>query len=71
MPKKQNEQEPQERQGEPEVFEPVEDERGRLRLDRRLTPAEAAAQDAEHREMFEQNRRERFGSPDAPHKSAA
>ena len=54
-----------------QVFEPVEDERGRVRLDRRLTPPEAAAQDAEHREMYERNRATRFGSPDAPHKSTA
>ncbi len=54
-----------------QVFEPVEDERGRLRLDRRLTPEEAAAQDAEHREMYERNLAARFGSPEGPHKSAA
>jgi hypothetical protein len=39
--------------------------------DRRLTPPEAAAQDAEHREMYERNRAARFGLPDAPHKSTA
>jgi hypothetical protein len=62
MPKKEQDE---------QVFEPVEDERGRLRLDRRLTPEEASAQDAEHRDLYERNRAARFGSPDAPHKSAA
>ena len=54
-----------------EVFEPTEDERGRLRLDRRLTPQEAIEQDAEHRKIYEANRAARFGSPQAPHKSTA
>lgn len=59
------------KQRDEQVFEPVEDERGRVRLDRRLTPEEAAAQDAEHRALYEANQAARFGSPDAPHKSAA
>jgi hypothetical protein len=54
-----------------EFFEPTADERGRLRLDRRLTPEEAAAQDAEHRALYEENRAARFGTPEAPHKSTA
>ncbi len=54
-----------------EVFEPTEDGRGRLRLDRRVTPQEAVEQDAEHRALYEENRAARFGSPEAPHKSTA
>jgi hypothetical protein len=44
-----------------ELFEPIEDERGRLRLDRRLTPEEAAAQDEANRAAWLQDRRARFG----------
>jgi hypothetical protein len=61
----------QEKAAAEEVFEPIADERGRLRLDRRLTPKEAVEQDAEHRAIYERNRAARFGSPDAPHKSTA
>jgi hypothetical protein len=62
MPKKQTDE---------QLFEPTEDERGRLRLDRRLTPQEAAEQDDENRALYEANRAARFGSPQAPHKSTA
>ena len=42
-------------------FEQEFDPLGRMRLDRPLMPAEAAAQDAEHVRLYEQNRRKRFG----------
>lgn len=43
-----------------EVFEQVENEAGRTRLDRPLTPDEAKAQDAENRERLEKGRTGRF-----------
>ena len=43
-----------------ELFEPTEDELGRLRLDRRLTPEEAAAQDEANRKVFLEERAQRF-----------
>ncbi len=45
---------------EPEVFEQAEDPNGRTRMDRPLTPAEAAAQDGENRAMLEAGRTGRF-----------
>jgi hypothetical protein len=45
---------------EPEIFEPTPDPAGRVRLDRPLTPTEAAAQDAENLEQLVENRRKRF-----------
>ena len=42
------------------VFEQTEDPNGRTRMDRPLTPAEAAAQDAENRAMLEAGRTGRF-----------
>ena len=60
MPKEsqQVKQEPKE----PAVFEQV-DERGRVRLDRPLAGAEAAAQDARHREQYTAERLSRFDNP--------
>ena len=43
-----------------EVFEQVEDEHGRTRMDRPLTPDEAKQQDAENRERLEKGRTGRF-----------
>ena len=43
-----------------EVFQQTEDEAGRTRLDRPLTPEEAAAQDAANRERLEKGRTGRF-----------
>ena len=45
---------------EPQVFEQRPDERGRIRLDRPLTAAEAAAQDAEHAALLVEDRNARF-----------
>jgi hypothetical protein len=47
----------------PAVFEQTIDEAGIIVLDRRLTPEEAQAQDAEHRARYEKNRRTRFAGP--------
>jgi hypothetical protein len=46
-----------------EVFEQVEDEHGRTRLDRRLTPEEAAAQDACNAERLGPARAASFYQP--------
>ncbi len=50
-------------QDESQTYEQQHDERGRLRLDRPFTPAEAAAQDAEHREQYRVERLSRFDPP--------
>jgi len=47
-------------ENETEVFEQVEDEAGRTRLDRPFTPDEAKAQDAENRERLDEGRTGRF-----------
>jgi hypothetical protein len=43
-----------------EVYEQVEDEHGRTRLDRPLTAEEARAQDERHRAILVENIRKRF-----------
>ncbi len=45
---------------EPEVFAQEADGRGRIRLDRRFTGAEAAAQDRANRERYLEERAKRF-----------
>lgn len=52
-----------------EMFEPRRDESGRIRVDRRFTPAEAAAQDARHRERAEAERLAKF-SPTSERRSS-
>jgi hypothetical protein len=55
-----------------QTFEQKRDERGRIRLDRRLTPQEAAEQDQEHRERYLAQRLRRFAPQgEAAHESAA
>jgi hypothetical protein len=46
-----------------EVFRQHITPQGVVQLDRKLTPEEAAAQDAAHREVYAQNRARRFGAP--------
>lgn len=57
---------PKPKQTEPEVFEQVEDEQGRIRLDRQLTGEEAAAQDEENRRRLEENRKLTFARRHVP-----
>jgi len=45
---------------EPTVYQPTEDERGRLRLDRPFSPEEALKQDQEHRQQYAAQREETF-----------
>ena len=47
-------------QQEPEVFRQAPDPTGRIRLDRRFTPEEAAEQDERHRQMYLEGQRQRF-----------
>jgi len=65
MPKSnpQDEQPQKPQADEPQTFEQHHDERGRLRMDRPLTPEEAAAQDAAHREQYTAERLSRFEPP--------
>ncbi len=52
------------------VFEQIREASGATRLDRRLTPEEAAAQDTAHRDVFVRQRRRRFGN-DSPNQKRA
>ncbi len=52
MPPKKNDEQP--------VYQPTEDERGRLRLDRPFSPEEALKQDEDHRQQYAAQREETF-----------